>query len=229
MGSWGCTAFPAPTQVIILLETKQQQQWKKIIYIYISPQPPWKTQMDGISPQQHQQEIKAKVPPRVRPECMSQLGPNSPGAHPDLPAPLALAHLWRPLARGAPAAGGKAAGPGLSHQLAAASRGEGRWRGKCVTPPPPPRCLSGRSRVSSPHRGWEAPCSALSCPHGPTPGSQPGSGRAPWRAQPRCAPAWPGWLHRNGCAAGVASCWPSHCSGSPPEATAPCWPSPPVS
>lgn len=68
--------------------------------------------MDGISPQENQQEKKAKVPPRVRPECMSQLGSSSPGAHPDLPDPPALAHPWRPLARGAPAAGGKRLGQG---------------------------------------------------------------------------------------------------------------------
>lgn len=89
---------------------------KKIIYIYI-----FRTSLKDPNgwnqspPQQNQQEIKAKFPPRVRPECMSQLGPSSPGACPDLPAGLALAHLWRPSARGAPAAGGKAARTGLSH------------------------------------------------------------------------------------------------------------------
>lgn len=106
-------------------QNNNNRKEKKYIYIpYLPERPKWM----GLSPQQNKQEIKAKVPSKIRPKYMSQLGPSSPGACPDLSAPLALAHLWCPLARGAPAAGGKATQTGLSHQMEAALRGEGRWR-----------------------------------------------------------------------------------------------------
>lgn len=177
-GSWGChveaypasAPLPAPMQAVVLLEIKQQQQREKN-NIYISPQTSlkdpngWNRSLEG---------NKSKSPPRVRAGCTSQPVPSSWGAHPNIPAPPALAHLRHPPAQGPPMRHSRGCPTSQQQPPEGSADGEASV---CV----PCRLAAFQEGVGSlcPHQVGEVPCLALSRQYDPTQGSQRGSERAP--------------------------------------------------
>lgn len=102
--------------------TTTEKKQKKL-YIYISPKTSLKDPNGWNQPSTKATGNKSKSPRQGQRQAHVPAGDQQPGVRPDLPAPLALAHLWRPPAQGAPTA---ERGCGIAGAVPPSSSGLGR-------------------------------------------------------------------------------------------------------
>lgn len=145
MGSWGCSAFPAPTKAVVLLETKQQQQWKKIIYIYISRTSLKDPNGWNQSPTKPTGN-KSKISPQGQARVHVPAGAQQPGSMSRPPCSSGLGTSVMSIGMRSSSSWGKS-GSDRAVPLAGSSLERGGQVERQVCDTPPPRCLSGRSRV----------------------------------------------------------------------------------